>query len=302
MTMPAPSSNAEVPIALLRSLPGVGFVPPERGTASPSAETLVLRAAVDDFARRFWELAPADRRAEWSALSARTRDDPRCYVRLNRLEPHLDLAGGPADDAPQPARAIESALRTLATLAPPDQAVRRAEFVRTLSPPPGQWQKTALAIRSRRPEIAALDPALIDSLATMGAGKRGPTRPFPETFQQMASPEWNANVEPATSQSASPAPARSPPRSGSSISVVVIIIVVINLIRLAAQSTGRNTTNPPRQVLPPSAVENWQPKDPGLDWEKHKQWRDEMDQLTQELLKKVKTQPPADVPTPKPPS
>src|SRR5262245_59425749 len=76
--------GAEVAVAFLAGLPAAGFVPTDARVAALNAlagtnipeDGSALAGEVEEFARRFWLLVPAERGAEWAGLARRAENGP----------------------------------------------------------------------------------------------------------------------------------------------------------------------------------------------------------------------------------
>lgn len=305
MTNSAPLSNDDARADFLRKLPASGFVPPDFGAPALSPGLAAVRAAVDSFGRRFWSLPPTERRTEWQVLVARSADDPQSAHRLSRLEQFLNCTIQPVGGTSPEMVEIEKVLLDLATLAPPESVRRRAMFLRELSRPLVQWQKAAVALRDRRPETAALDCALIDRLATLGAGTRWPPRMLPDSFQELTTPAMSMSMAEAVDPSASTAPRKPVPQPATKTAVVVMIALAMMVFRNAIQSSGRDSGSPrPIRPLPQIHRQSKRHYERSEDLEKKRIWLEELEKMRFGPPPKLDLppSPQLDTPTTKPPS
>jgi hypothetical protein len=171
----AEDSTAEDALsAFLRTLPASGFVP--QGASVAALNALAGRAVphdpeesggiglpdeVEEFARRFWTLEPAERSARWAALAEQPAD-ARTSVRLAALKIAVGL------DARTPADPVEAEIAALARdlflLAPGARSVRRNEWLLKNVARHAELCRAAAALGERSPTTAELDAVLFARL------------------------------------------------------------------------------------------------------------------------------------------
>ena len=123
------------------------------------------RTAVEEFARTFWSLPPADRHARWKELSERC-EGPAAAARLLHLADGLAVV--PAELADPDARVIAELVRDTFVLPPRDRAVVRARWL--LDPrEPERWMRALEVVEHEVPDLVALDPVLANRLADLTA-------------------------------------------------------------------------------------------------------------------------------------
>lgn len=159
----------------LRRLADADFSPPEgrvvalnaaAGTPLPVTPEAAAEAAaevrerVDEFAERYWQLAPAERRAEWERLSGQAADAPTA-AHLKHLERGLDVV--PATHRDPPLADLAAAARELFTLRPRARAVRRLEWL-DARPRSIDWHATVGRLWATDAASAELDPPLVSFL------------------------------------------------------------------------------------------------------------------------------------------
>lgn len=178
----------------LRRLADADFCPPEgrvaafnavAGTALPvtpeaAAEAAAeVRGRVDEFAEGYWQLPPAERRAEWERLSGWPADAPTA-AHLKHLERGLDVV--PATHRDPPLADLAATARELFTLRPRARAVRRLEWL-DARPRSIDWHATVGRLWATDAASAELDPPLVNFLddptpppTAVGEGEPPPAR------------------------------------------------------------------------------------------------------------------------------
>ncbi|MEO8497989.1 MAG: hypothetical protein ABI614_23225 [Planctomycetota bacterium] len=144
--------------------------------AYQAAERLRMKDRVEQLADRIFLLSPVERRAEWETLHAGCDDSPGASAVLERLEPALDLD---FDQLQLQGDAAELAvhLRELFALPPVKRAERRAAVIELCKSDGRRWERVARNIASRHPNVAALDPPLIERLSSLSRSKKVMRRP-----------------------------------------------------------------------------------------------------------------------------
>jgi hypothetical protein len=176
--------------AFLRRLPGEDFVPHTALVHAARAmgvlrsddsrdvcarfeavreEEEALRGEVEDFADRYWLIPPAGRRDRCSSLLMRAGDLPsrRSQIRLRELEAGLDIVGPelPASTDPD----IAELARRVCALYVLRPGPRAREWQSLLNETRGRiwhWKQTAAKFRALYPAIAALQPQVVEELAS----------------------------------------------------------------------------------------------------------------------------------------
>ena len=124
-----------------------------------------LQLEVDDFATRFFSLAIAERRDEWTRLRARGQGFVRVDARLAALRVGLDVIL-PSFQRDTPAQHLVSIVGELFVLRPAARSARRKVVLDEVKPS-GQlnaWARAAVLLRTTY-SAAALEPELLAALA-----------------------------------------------------------------------------------------------------------------------------------------
>ena len=252
--VPVAATAGEAAGAFLATLPRHEFVPPGDAVAAfnaladvsvppdPDGETepgLSVAERVEDFARQFWSLAPAERAAEWMALSRQARD--AAASRLLALQPGLEVATHALSDPD--AEEVAVLARELFLLPPRERAVRRNEWLLANASRHGELAQAVKPITRLRPDLVALDPQLFARL----------TGPFDaNTFASAARAEPLYGVEPAETEITElPTPAiqavresRARQGEGGWSGSWIFIFGMIMLVRACASVTGPDSNSP----------------------------------------------------------
>src|SRR5262245_31946839 len=166
MSTAARERAAEAAAEFLAGLPAVGFVPPDArvaalnalaGTDVPEDGGSGLAAEVEEFARRFWSLEPADRGAAWAGLARRAENSPLAG-RVLDLRPGLDVPSEPVSDPS--AEEVAALARELFVLPAGERAVRRNEWLLANAERHHELVRGAAALARQRPALVPLDPVL----------------------------------------------------------------------------------------------------------------------------------------------
>jgi hypothetical protein len=126
------------------------------------------RDEVDEFARSFFAIPPDVRRERWARLRDQCALSHSLAFRLKRLEPGLAIAAANFAGDSSPAGKLADWIVHLFTLTPEararqvcvalDLVVRNAKY----------WRKAAARLPRVRPDIARLDPELLDGIRLLG--------------------------------------------------------------------------------------------------------------------------------------
>lgn len=181
-----PGDRAAARAEFLRRLPEADFLPPAswplalallQGRKLPDhptpaqAEALHgqergLRHELDQFTERFFQIDVSRRRRQWQALVARCHDHPVLAGWLDHLEAGLEVR---VEDLPEEPAHVAVLTRQMAVsfvLRPAERAKQRRDFLSTLSKPMKFWQAAARELSRDYPDLAALDPVLVEILST----------------------------------------------------------------------------------------------------------------------------------------
>jgi hypothetical protein len=142
-------------VEALNSLLGLGL--PVKSECFPP-----LREEVEEFAKRYWALTPADRLAAWLTLSTRSPDDQTAN-RLVSLQAGLELPGTPLSDASL--EKIAAIARELYVLPSRERAIRRNGWLLKNASRQAELLTFAARLHSHHPIYATLDPELFTRLS-----------------------------------------------------------------------------------------------------------------------------------------
>jgi hypothetical protein len=124
-----------------------------------------LRAEVEDFAAKFFSLAPHVRTAQYQDLAKRCASVPAVVGRLETLSPALELASElPSGQSPEVTELLEQTVR-LFVLPRQERAAQRWCFMRHCQADLATWREAAAAVRREHVRYAALEPTLIGELS-----------------------------------------------------------------------------------------------------------------------------------------
>jgi hypothetical protein len=127
-----------------------------------------LREEVERFAASFFQLPPPQRTAEWRKLEDRCRLFPTLAHRLRGLQPGLDVVI-PQIGFDRATLDLAEHLSRLFVLRPNDRAQLRRTPDERLAKTLPQWRDAALRLQRQLPQVAKLEPGLVESLATAKA-------------------------------------------------------------------------------------------------------------------------------------
>jgi hypothetical protein len=210
------ASGPEARAAFLRRLPEWEFMPPVgahralellkgcpvRGTDHAQAEFEALlaeqerlRAEVEGFAGRFWQLSTDERVTIWNRLSQGCGAFPALRERLQRLVPglHLELLSEPPED--MHVKMLAQGVQELFVLRPAEQARKRREHLRRLRRDFSAWRDAVRRVRVNFPEVAALGEPFLSELETVERPrKRQPTprKKSTDLTRKIIHPWWAA--------------------------------------------------------------------------------------------------------------
>jgi hypothetical protein len=275
--LPPDARAADAAGAFLAALPRAEFVPGGDAVAAlnvlarvsaprdADGETepgLTLADEVEDFARRFWSLAPAERLAEWVALGERAPDEA-VTARLLALQPGLEVATHVLSDPDSEEVAVFA--RELFLLQPRGRAVRRNEWLLANAARHEELSRAADRIRKLRPDVVALDPHLFarlsaqfDAAAFASAANAEPLGGAQLVEIRLAEP---SSVEKRVAEAAK-APVQSAIGWGGSW---IFIVGLIMLVRMCAAVTRPDSDRPNPSVRPPE----WKYPAPNPSFEQH---------------------------------
>lgn len=119
-----------------------------------------LRAAVEEFAAKYWAVPPVARHQHWQALWERCSWWPPLRERLEALKTGLEVESS-LEDLPGVVE-LAAYIRELYVLLPSARAVRWREILSGVEPISRLHRKTARRLRKQYPALAALEPVLLD--------------------------------------------------------------------------------------------------------------------------------------------
>ncbi|VTS00133.1 unnamed protein product [Gemmata massiliana] len=255
LPIPADAPPDAAVAQFLRTLPGADFVPPmERiaavnvlaGAALPTTpdETVerMLRAEVEAFAERYWELPPAERLTTWVELSGRGTPT----TRLRELEPGLDV---PVTRLVDPvAEELAGVFRTLFVLPPRERAIRRNTWLLEHAADAGRWSSALAVVQRDSAPLVALEPNLRTALSAHFARTRTAFVEGATTAPLKSPPTYTDRVTRAA-HSYEPQRASNEGWKGGGVLGSGALIVLFIGIRLIA-ALGSSSNSPSRSNVP----------------------------------------------------
>ncbi len=261
LSVPVDTTAGAATRAFLAGLPTTDFVPSGESVAALNTlvglavptdgdnASLTLREEVEEFARRYWSLAPEDRLAAWLALNARSPDDSTA-TRLLTLEAGLKLPGTPFPDSA--AERIVAIARELYVLPPRERAIRRNEWLLANAAIHKESIAIAAGIRKNQSAFAALDPVLFARLSKQFDARvfanAATASPLPERSH---SPSEPIVYHSPTPRLATPTPKHSESPEGKAI-VWIVGALLVMVFHVAYSKTGSNSTTTPKPFSEPS--------------------------------------------------
>ncbi|MFO0970476.1 MAG: hypothetical protein U0793_33440 [Gemmataceae bacterium] len=248
----APQPDHQAAWLLLRdtTLPAGSFLLEE---ALVDAE-LGLRREIDDFAREFFSLVPAKRRARLDFFRSCCAEQPALLTRVNSLASGINirLDSFRGDDT---VAELAGRIAELFVLPPAERAARRRELL--YAPPPG-FAAAAQRVEARQPELAGLEPLLIAGLQP-AAGRAGHVGRLTPGAKQ---PLRFVSVPPGSAARAAPQPASRPSGNGPAWgggSVMVLLLIGAILRGLAGSGSNREQQRPRFDPAPVFPAPVWRP-------------------------------------------
>jgi hypothetical protein len=116
------------------------------------------REQLEEFRKRYWDLPPAERRAEWQSLRDVLRM-PHATRTLDRWKLALDRTTEPRESFDE--SNLAETLRTLFILSPRARGLKRIESLQTDAPTPA----TVKSLLADDPDLISLDPAYFSQWA-----------------------------------------------------------------------------------------------------------------------------------------
>jgi hypothetical protein len=260
-------TNAEDAIrAFLAGLPTTDFVPSSESVAALNTlvglavptdadnASLTIREEVEEFARRYWSLAPEDRLAAWLTLNARSPDDSTA-TRLLTLETGLKLPGTPFPDSA--AERIVAIARELYILPPRERAIRRNEWLLANAAIHKESIAIAATIQKNQSAFAVLDPVLFARLSSQFDARvfanAATASPLPERAH---SPSEPIVYHSPTPRLATPTPPITQNSGVSGKSLLYIIAVVLAGARVLSMSLSSSSSDPKPLSVPSYLPDN----------------------------------------------
>ena len=263
LKLPVDATAAEAANAFLAKLPDADFAPePDSvaafnslaGLAVPNDAdaTPTLREEVEEFARRYWSLAPAERMASWLTLSSRSPDDATAE-RLVSLQTGLELPGTPFPNAAT--EQVIAIVRELYALSPRERSIRRNRWLLFNAHRHNELVAIAAEIQKNQPAWANLEPVLMTRLTARFDARAfldaATTTPQPERREE--TPEGLAYPSLAKYYT-TPAPERKPASEASKTPDRAVIGILCFLLFLASKFFGVlggcSHTSPPLPEVP----------------------------------------------------
>lgn len=166
-----PTPACEQAILLLAGRHEQALSQPAVRNALAQADEAALFSRVEQFARSFFQLDPAERSRQWIELMRLTAGKPRAALWVQSLMAGLNVQvetgdpqtrNTPADQDQSDVEQLKQAALRLFVLRPKDRAAVRAKISAELGRDAARFEKAAAQLRSGQPAIAALAPDLIE--------------------------------------------------------------------------------------------------------------------------------------------
>jgi len=245
-------------------------------------EEFRLRGQVEEFARTYFDVNPAQRQKRFQVLVDQCAWSANLRARLHGLAAGLELDRQVWEHAAPEEKELAQHVCQLFSLTPRERAQRRWQLLQELEAPDepwepamarrrektgktgiAKWEAAARALQDNYPDVAALEPILVDELA-VGAARRQRRRARLPQVRPAAS-GW---VAPNTGQGSTftvgatgNAPAKSGQSGGAGWLVWVFVVLGISMLRFLSTS-NRQPTPPPLPPMPkmPQFQQKWDPK------------------------------------------
>jgi hypothetical protein len=262
LSVPVDTTAGAATRAFLAGLPTTDFVPSGESVAALNTlvglaiptdadnASLTLREEVEEFARRYWSLAPEDRLTAWLALNARSPDDSTA-TRLLTLEAGLKLPGTPFLDSA--AERIVAIARELYVLPHRERAIRRNEWLLANAARHKELIAIAATLQKSQAAFAALDPVLFARLSPQFDARvfanAATASPLPERSH---SPSEPIVYHPPIPRQETPNPRHSGSFNGWTLAIGAVLSLAFRVLFLPPDGT---TTTPKPFSAPPSSPE-----------------------------------------------
>jgi len=200
--------------------PGLFVIDDSRFQAKAEA---LLRPTVESFARRFFEMPPARRRARWTVLRERAEFSTAVTMRLRGLEPGLDYAADEPPALPDTQAEVVRFIIETFPKRPGPRAIAREAFAAAIRNSRPDWKTVVRELESAVPNIRAMGGDLLDMLTgairaddilqrrgtsamdNMAAGKPMKTEKFGGTsFGDESEPRAEDDADPSANEPANP--------------------------------------------------------------------------------------------------
>jgi hypothetical protein len=255
LELPPDADAAQARGRLLRLLEDAEFVPPAEWV--DACDVLVRRASgdtqkvpppsflIDDEARLLEEiesfrgeilsLPAAERVKRFDELVKESQPIPRAAARAEQLRPALSARPDSVPEKDSDTRRLSECVVELFGLSPRERSVRRRRLLTRLADDIERWETAAQWLQVRHPELAALDPPLLDGLAQMKLDRdRVPINAIQASYRPTA------------------APATRPADYHTYLENLRLVVVVVSLLVAVVGIWGAIIRHrPPRPALPP---------------------------------------------------
>ncbi|HZT79470.1 MAG TPA: hypothetical protein VFA26_04595 [Gemmataceae bacterium] len=254
--------------ALLQGLEGHGFVPPPlrqqawevlsgnepAASFSDPPEEAGLRSDVEAFAARFFALAPAARQERWRELADRCAFSPPLSARLRELGRGLTAEPEAPELAAPHVRELAGHAAALFVLRPQPRAARRQLLLQEMAQDLDAWEGAARQLQKQHPDLAALEPVLIEQLSgareaqQLLARRREQARKRAEAERRREAERQRARRDAELRQASSRAPSGGIPARWIGGLAIGLVIVGIRVCAGLGSSSYRTTYDPPPRI------------------------------------------------------
>jgi hypothetical protein len=207
---------------------------------------IALRAEVEKLAKDFFTLPPADRHAKWRELAARCKFSEPLSAWLEEMARGLDVIPPTVPDENKLTQEIVRYICGTFAMPPALRLALIEELLHRASGDPKEWQKAALLLRQKYPQVERLSPHLNDHLSK---------------YVQVCKAEKQAEKNHLLAQGIAAGVTQQPARSGGTWKwwwLVPLCLVATNIVRQFGND--HNSNKPPKSI---PTWNNSQPNSPG---------------------------------------
>jgi hypothetical protein len=227
-----PASQWEQAVMVLAEEPPISLWQRDLGYEMFRTAEIALRAEVEKLAKDFFTLPPPDRHAKWRDLAARCKFSEPLTAWLEEMARGLDVIP-PA--VPDENKLTQEIIRYICGTFAMPPALRLAlieELLHRASGDPKEWQKAALLLRQKYPQVERLSPHLSDHLSK---------------YVQVCKAEKLAEKNHLLAQGIAAGITRQPSKPENYIWILpVIVVTTLGLLRFLGDD--HNSNKPPKNV------------------------------------------------------